>query len=668
MKRRSIFFIFMLLTMLTACGKKEGSGTPAPTTTPTEVTTPTPTGSPIDVMYTPENLFDYRVENNQVTIVGLKVNDATDIVIPEVIENCPVTAVGDRAFAACSNLKTVSLPEGLIAIGEAAFEECTSLRSVKIPNSVEVIGAGAFGRCGNLEYVRLPENLREIKARTFVNCNALTSMTFPDGVTRIGADALRGCSSIVYIKIPNQVEAIGESAFRSCYSLEEIVLQEGLKIIGAEAFSECVRLPEIVFPESVTKIDDGAFSACTALENVWFINENVEIGKDVFAECTSLKSCDESLLEYVIVDNKVTITGMKNMGVVSYYVIPDTIASCPVTAIGDYAFERCPLTNIKLPAGLESIGNYAFSYCKLNAIDIPEGVASIGDGAFAGDTLLKQVYIPDSVTALGRDAFRYCDRVSEATVPERFKEITTVETYSTYTSTITTDTFGRLLKEVHTSLEDAEGKEESVTEYISERQYHSDGHIFLYPYKYTTLLYDADGSMHRKTEEYDYEMHVVTSEYFDANGGLIRKIITESGQSVCYDGAGNKVFAYVCGENLQVENVSNPDAYAICEYEGDTCVRKIVVNPNETYDIYDGAEAVRNNIVTCTLSWGQDDSAGCWRVGINDVQAYYVEYAEYDPKLSMVLWKRYDCSLPLSGVGDRYGSMYFFFDMYYQFD
>ena len=55
------------------------------------------------------NIFTYKLENDQVTITGIKTKDS-DIVIPEKIENRPVTAIGTYAFFENKSLRSVVLP------------------------------------------------------------------------------------------------------------------------------------------------------------------------------------------------------------------------------------------------------------------------------------------------------------------------------------------------------------------------------------------------------------------------------------------------------------------------------------------------------------------------------------------------------------------------------
>ena len=80
-----------------------------------------------------------------------------EVVIPSSItvegQEYPVTSIGERAFAWCSGLTSVTIPNSVTSIGNSAFACCSSLTSVTIPNSVTEIYSGAFAKCPNLENV-----------------------------------------------------------------------------------------------------------------------------------------------------------------------------------------------------------------------------------------------------------------------------------------------------------------------------------------------------------------------------------------------------------------------------------------------------------------------------------------------------------------------------------
>ena len=88
--------------------------------------------------------FEYSVSGDTAEITKYK-GSASTLVIPSEIDGKTVTGIGRMAFASCTTLTDVTIPEGVTTIGEDAFCGCTALLSVKIPKSVTAIGSHAFG-------------------------------------------------------------------------------------------------------------------------------------------------------------------------------------------------------------------------------------------------------------------------------------------------------------------------------------------------------------------------------------------------------------------------------------------------------------------------------------------------------------------------------------------
>ena len=118
--------------------------------------------------------------------------------------------------------------------------------------------------------------------------------------------------------------------------------------------------------------------------------------------------------------------------------IPDTVISggqpYTVTAIGVYAFNPSRTTtkvsSVFIPATVTSIGRFAFRCCKfLATVTFAEGsqLKSIGVSAFSGTTpahpRFTEIQIPDSVETIGTNAFHNCQDLESITLPASLKTI-----------------------------------------------------------------------------------------------------------------------------------------------------------------------------------------------------------------------------------------------------
>ena len=140
-----------------------------------------------------------------------------NVVIPEEVTYSDVTRkvrqIGECAFAGCTNLTSVTIPNSVVMIGNRAFELCRSLTSVTIPGFVKTIEYSTFSRCSALTSITIPRSVTTIGQGAFGACTSLTSITIPEGVTSLESAAFSGCSSLTSITIPSTVTRIGMGVF-----------------------------------------------------------------------------------------------------------------------------------------------------------------------------------------------------------------------------------------------------------------------------------------------------------------------------------------------------------------------------------------------------------------------------------------------------------------------
>ena len=257
------------------------------------------------------------------------------------------------------------------SIGVSAFSGCSSLTSVIIGNSVTSIGSYAFSGCSGLTSVTIPNSVISIDESAFRDCSSLTSVTIPNSVTSIGSSAFSGCSSLTSVIIGNSVTSIGKSAFSGCSGLTSVAIPNSVTSIGDQTFHGCSDLTSVTIGNSVTSIGKSAFSGCSGLTSVTIGNSVTSIGENAFSGCSGLKEVH----------------------------ISDIAAWCNI------AFNSVD-SNPLLNAHHLSLGDE-----EIKDLVIPEGVTAIKNYAFYGCSGLTSVTIGNSVTSIGSYAFYNCSGI-----------------------------------------------------------------------------------------------------------------------------------------------------------------------------------------------------------------------------------------------------------------
>ncbi len=96
--------------------------------------------------------LEYKVSESGVNITGYQGKDS-EITVPGMIDGCPVTCIGKKAFLSNKLLKQITLPESVVRIEDWAFAFCARLTKIVVPYHGMEIGQGIFKDCYALEQI-----------------------------------------------------------------------------------------------------------------------------------------------------------------------------------------------------------------------------------------------------------------------------------------------------------------------------------------------------------------------------------------------------------------------------------------------------------------------------------------------------------------------------------
>lgn len=201
-----------------------------------------------------------------------------------IIEGTKFVAMNDL------NVESFVIPDYVTEIEADAFANCTKLKELTIPNSVTYMGWGSIFGDYHLAYDEEPIRINyngTIKEWTEIGIGSSGSSfgryveLYCRGrsVTRIQKEDLEGLinissnsfSDIINLEevyIPDSVTSIDTSAFRRCINLKAVAIPNSVTEIGLFAFYNCESLTSITIPSSVTDIDLQAFIHCDNLRKV----------------------------------------------------------------------------------------------------------------------------------------------------------------------------------------------------------------------------------------------------------------------------------------------------------------------------------------------------------------------------------------------------------------
>ncbi len=307
--------------------------------------------------------------------------------IKQVVVGKDITAIGKFNFFWCSRIESVSFEAGsqLERIGWGAFGY-SSLKTIAIPDSVTRIDGYAFYYCSKLSDVTIGENSRlaSMGEYVFKADTSLHSLYIPDSTVQIGAN-------IFLDAVANVTLSVGENSY-------------------AQAYAEKFGIAYVARPVPVRIVASGSCG-----ENaLWELDSEGTLkisGSGPMADNETnhapWEACKQQIKQ-VVIGKDITYIGKFNFFWCSKLETVTFEADSKLERIGWGAFGYSSLETITIPDSVTRLDGYAFYYCaKLTDVEISEksSLTSMGEYVFKADTRMSSLYIPDGVTAMGKNIF-----------------------------------------------------------------------------------------------------------------------------------------------------------------------------------------------------------------------------------------------------------------------
>ena len=227
--------------------------------------------------------WNYCLDDQDNAINVYSLNDLFgDVEIPSSFDGHKVVSVGmynsNKQFglctakAKCGDIKTVTVPDGVLFIERYFLANAMNLTKVTLPDTVKYIGDYAFYDSPNITSINssevgtfnMPDDLEYYGTNLFAYNKYVTTFTFPDRINYINYNTFDKCNTFRKLVISGQYKYILPGAFANNDRLTSVTFEDG--VIQIAGFANDTSLKEVIISDTVKYIytktfyNDGAIT------------------------------------------------------------------------------------------------------------------------------------------------------------------------------------------------------------------------------------------------------------------------------------------------------------------------------------------------------------------------------------------------------------------------
>ena len=353
-----------------------------------------------------------------------------------------------------------AIPEGIYGVRTGAFQCAANLIKLTLPaslkespSSAEFTGYSSAAKLANIEVAAGNTVFKSIDG-VLVSLDGKKLIAYPNAKPGAASSlptyqGVIGQPSASVYKIPDGVEIVGQAAFAQVNGLTAIELNE-VKKLEKGAFDKQTKLRNVRLGSSVDTIEEGAFGGnqnltafdvdplnpnYTSDDGVIYNADKTELvlfpgGKG--GEYTTLPTTTKIRRRAFYYNNVLAkVNFNKDLEVIDGDAFQATTelknitfeAPARVKSIGTFAFQGSGLTELNIPASLQTVDWSAFGFSKLKKITVADGsqLQSINKEAFNGCKDLEEFTFEGSSTLnkIQKDAFSGDDKLKSFVIPEK---------------------------------------------------------------------------------------------------------------------------------------------------------------------------------------------------------------------------------------------------------